>query len=93
MDKPYQPANGTEFECFYSSWCAHCANDGDYEEDPDNGCPIIAASMAFTPGEDGYPEEWIYDEEGRPKCTAYRRDDEAKPLPRCERTADMFEVN
>lgn len=39
------------------------------------------------------PEEWIYDEEGSPKCTAYRRDDEAKPLPRCDRTTDMFEVN
>jgi hypothetical protein len=31
-----------------------------------------AMSMAFEIDDPEYPEEWVYDEDGRPKCTAFK---------------------
>lgn len=71
--KPYQPSNGTEGMGFIGCWCMECERDRAFWQDdhPEDGCPIVARSMAFTPGDDEYPEEWTYDEKGEPCCTAF----------------------
>ncbi len=74
-DKPgdlYRPSNGTEGHCFFDVWCCHCARDKAMREganfddcDDNEKCDIIAASFC------GPVPEWIYGEDGVPKCTAY----------------------
>ena len=81
--KPYRPSNGTEFDCFYSHWCAHCVHDEEYREHETGGCKILAASMANE-----QPDEWIY-ENDTPTCTAFRG--EPLPEPRCPLTMEMFD--
>lgn len=66
----YQPSNGTEGAWFIEEYCMNCIN---CDPDP-NGpkqCKILCASMCFSPGEKGYPEQWIYDENDEPSCTAW----------------------
>ena len=93
--KSYQPSSASEGEWFFDSWCRLCARDKSMSEGipidecTDNErCEIIAASMAFSPGDDKYPNEWIDGEHG-PCCTAFIRSGDAVQRP-CEHTADMF---
>jgi hypothetical protein len=92
----YQPSNGTEGECFFEGWCCRCARDKsmsegkDYDSCSDDEiCEIIGATMRHSPEDEEYPKEWIYGEDGQPKCTAF--------IPHGDRivfrdplTADMF---
>lgn len=75
MTRPYQPSNGTEGEAFMERFCYRCKRDLEFQLDQNaEGCPIIVASMAFDPGEDGYPPEWIQDTGdglSNPRCTAF----------------------
>jgi len=84
--QPFQPSNGTEGEIFIVSWCGEC------EHDVNMDCPIIAASMAYQPGDVGYPKEWIYGEDGQPKCTAHSSacNPRCNTLERSEDQIDMF---
>ena len=68
--KPYQPSNHTEGDMFRSKFCDQCPRDAAYRADPDSGigCTIIADTMAFNPGDEHYPKEWIY-KDGEPTCT------------------------
>lgn len=93
----YRPSNGTEGEIFFDHWCRHCARDKamregcDFEEVDDNeSCEIIAATMAFDVDENGYPGEWQYSPEGQPYCTAFVRDGDRIPTPRCTMTQELF---
>lgn len=68
----YLPSTGTEGECFFESWCCHCARDKAMREganfddcDDNEKCDIIANSFC------GPVKEWIYGEDGYPKCTAF----------------------
>lgn len=74
----YRPSNGTEGEGFWSAWCCNCQRDKamregvDLDECDDNErCDIIALTMAYSIDEPGYPQEWRYDENGVPCCTAF----------------------
>ena len=90
MARKYRPSNGTEGEDFQEHWCAHCARDAAFRDNPDSGdgCPIVAATFVFQIDEPEYPEEWIEDDRG-PRCTAFTTD---PTLPsRCDKTADLFE--
>ncbi len=76
----YYPSNGTEGHCFMEAWCCHCARDkamregADLDDCDDNEkCDIIANSFIGPVG------QWIYDEKGVPKCTAYIEAD--SPIP------------
>lgn len=90
--RPYRPSNGSEGIDFHNAWCAHCARDAAMREDdhadPANGCWIIAATFAYQIGHPKYPREWIYGEDGRPRCTAFTTDP-SRPV-RCDRTPDLF---
>lgn len=65
----YRPSNGTEGMEFYSSWCETCCNDGGI--DTDDGCEILTKTMVLDIEDEGYPNEWVYDEQGVPCCTRY----------------------
>lgn len=97
-DKPirlYRPSNGTEGAWFWEAWCCRCQRDkamregADFDECDDNErCDIIANTMAFGIDEPSYPQEWRYDENGTPCCTAFvpagdrvpERDEHTLPL-------------
>ena len=60
----YRPANGTEDELFMEEFCYSCARD---MED----CPILLASEIYNVDNAGYPQEWQYDVNDQPMCTAF----------------------
>lgn len=66
----YRPSNGTEGMMFTEHFCDRCINQ---HPDPDNKkqCMILCRSMCYSVDEPEYPEEWIYDENDRPTCTAW----------------------
>lgn len=96
--KKYQPSNGTEGEWFFESWCRHCERDAAMNSganlddcDDDQKCDIIARSMAYSTNDAEYPSEWIYGQDGQPRCTAFSPVGEPLPTPRCAHTIDMFD--
>jgi hypothetical protein len=64
--KPYRPSNGTEGMIFEERFCDHCTKGFD--------CQIFINAFLFDIGDADYPEEWIYDQDGRPTCTAWCND-------------------
>lgn len=70
MSRKYRPANGCEGMDFQAAYCDNCIHDdhvtGAY-------CDILNRAMIFYVDEPDYPSEWIYGEDGRPKCTAFER--------------------
>jgi len=68
MDK-YRPSNGTEGEFFMEQFCYRCTK---YEWD--KGCDIQLRTMFFDVEDDEYPQEWQYDETGKPTCTDFECD-------------------
>lgn len=70
---PYRPSNGTEGDWFHGKFCHRCEYQAQAVEDPcGNGCEVLAASLAFSIDEDGYPGEWISDPDGKnPRCTKF----------------------
>jgi len=73
MPKLYQPSNGSEGMEFMARYCDQCIHDAEYQKNlnPEDGCPQLAASMAFNPGEPEYPQEWIEDDDGYGFCTKF----------------------
>lgn len=87
--KPYRPSNGTEGEMFMSRFCYRCQHDDD-EEEP---CPILTMTFAVGIEDADYPREWMYDQAGKPICSAFAPST-GKPETlqrRCEATIDMFD--
>lgn len=62
--KKYQPSNGSEGLMFLEAQCGNCA----YKAD----CTIPAWTMAFSVGDEEYPSEWVYGDDGQPCCTAFK---------------------
>lgn len=89
--KPYRPSSGTEGMAFDAMWCAHCARDSKWRDDPDvdGGCDILSATFIYSTTDPEYPKDWVYGHDGRPCCTAFTTDPN-KPL-RCDKTADLFD--
>lgn len=91
---PYRPSNGTEGLCFIAGWCEHCARDLEMNgtkrtEDcgDEDWCEILGRSFR---SDEPLPE-WIYGEDGQPKCTAFIPFGEPIPAPKDTLTIDMFE--
>ena len=71
----YRPSNGTEGAAFMNRFCDRCA----YYQQQSGGfydCEkgILAQAELFTTDEEEYPDAWIYNEEGWPVCTEYKKD-------------------
>lgn len=83
--KPYRPSNGTEGMIFTDAYCDRCEKDALYRESNDgkDGCPLLANSMLYEVGEEGYPTEWKFGEDRTPTCTAFEA--EVTPEVRAER--------
>lgn len=74
-NKLYRPSNGTEGECFMSEHCFQCIHEKftHTQNHKDKKCDIMSASLIFDTHEKGYSKEWIYDDNGKPTCTAYKK--------------------
>lgn len=72
MNKKYCPSNGTEGMAFTDHFCDHCINQ---HPDPDHKkqCMILCRSMCYSVNDERFPEEWTYDDNGRPTCTAFKK--------------------
>lgn len=70
MSRKYQPSNGSEGMGFTEKFCDNCINQ---HPDPDNPkqCMILCRTMVYSPNDKEYPEEWIYDDNNKPTCTAW----------------------
>lgn len=70
--KPYQPSNGTEGSSFIDTYCMKCMH---CDPDPEGKkqCMILCNSMAYDINDPEYPNEWIYDEQDKSKCTKYQK--------------------
>lgn len=71
--EPYRPSNGTEGMGFIECWCDGCARDAAARNGhPENGCPILARTLAYDIGDPKYPREWQRNREtGECRCTAF----------------------
>lgn len=65
--KPYRPSNGLEGDLFRQAFCGNCIR---WNEDV--GCRIAHDTMDYCKDDPEYPREWIYGDDGQPKCTAYQ---------------------
>lgn len=68
--KKYVPSNGTDGMVFVEQWCEKCIR-GKYEHTgcaSDNPCEILSQSFLSAPDP---INEWVYGEDGKPKCTAF----------------------
>lgn len=79
MSERYRPSNGTEGEGFMLAFCYRCERDRSLREETGPGCIIAARTMLFDIDEPDYPDEWTYDADGDPTCTAFAP--EGTPLP------------
>ena len=83
----YRPSNGMEGEMFMEQFCFRCRHD----QDEDNPCDILTRSLWLGLDDADYPEEWVYDKDGRPECTSFHDVQSEKPAAaRCKQTIDMF---
>ncbi|HYG06492.1 MAG TPA: hypothetical protein VD865_08765 [Stenotrophomonas sp.] len=93
MREKFRPSNGTEGACFIEAFCCQCARSEHLQPDAcadsPAGCLILDLTFLHDIEDAEYPDEWICDEAG-PRCTAFVREGEAAPTPRCSRTPDMF---
>jgi hypothetical protein len=58
---------------FQERWCEQCKRDAAFRQDmeSDDGCQILAMTMAVDEDDPDYPKEWTFDAEGQPCCTAF----------------------
>ena len=66
--KPYRPSNGTEGDYFIDEFCMNCIN---CNPDPDGEkqCDILRDTFVFDISDEGYPKQWVYDDNEKPSCT------------------------
>ena len=74
MTKPLYLPNGSAGMDFMAMFCDRCQCEPDTGEEAtaESGCPILSNAMFFSVGEEGYPKEWVEDDDGsNPRCTAF----------------------
>jgi hypothetical protein len=69
--KSYRPSNGTEGDIFRARFCDRCTKDNFTDENPSGGCEILMNCLCYGIDDEEYPEEWVYNSEGSPVCTAF----------------------
>lgn len=87
----FRPCNGTHGEIFIADHCGKCERDRQYRENDVDPCEILGRTFMYDVEHPDYPKEWRY-VNGEPTCTAFVPEGETLPVPRCDRTVDMFEV-
>lgn len=69
---PYCPSNGSEGMWFTDKYCMNCFH-CDPDPEGEKQCEILMRSMMYHINEPEFPKEWIYNEEGKPSCSAYKK--------------------
>jgi len=74
------------------AWCNQCERDRAYRESEgcEPGCEILVNTMAYEVDDPRYPVQWVYGQDGKPRCTAFIPEGETIPF-RDDKTIDMFE--
>lgn len=74
MEK-YQPSNGTEGMFFIEKYCFNCIHEkfSHTQDHNDKKCDILSNTMIYDVKDPKYPEEWCYDENDTPCCTAFSK--------------------
>lgn len=72
MIRKYRPSNGTEGMGFTEYFCDRCLHQHPDWNSPKQ-CEILCKTMIYSVNDPNYPEEWQYDENNRPTCTAWRK--------------------
>lgn len=68
--RKYCPSNGTEGDWFEDKFCMNCIHTNpDPTKKPQ--CAIWCAAVCHHVNEEGFPKEWIYDDNDKPTCTAW----------------------
>lgn len=76
----YRPSNGSEGDFFQAKYCNRCDNDWLFRTFGEGtGCHILAKTLIFDTRDEEYPKEWVYNDAGRPVCTAFVLVKEVKP--------------
>lgn len=73
--EPFRPSNGTEGMFFTSAFCENCIHEKwiHTQNDDDKKCGILSDSMIFDLKDEEYPKQWVFDAEGWPVCTAWKK--------------------
>ena len=71
ISKRYQPSNGSEGDWFTEEFCWQCAH-CDPDPEGEKQCEILMRTLIYSVSDDKYPEEWVYDENKEPTCTAHK---------------------
>lgn len=64
----YQPGNSTEGAIFENAFCERCKHE---DFDLDMLCDIHTNALFLTATDPDYPQEWTYNDKGKPTCTAF----------------------
>lgn len=70
----YEPSNGTEGSYFIEKLCMNCIHEK-FMHTQDHShlkCDILSRSILHSSKESEYPKEWVYDENNKPTCTAFK---------------------
>ncbi len=70
MIKKYRPDNGTDGDSFQAGWCCRCTKN---DQRTERYCLILGLTMAYRVDDPDYPEEWCYDSDDNPVCTAFKK--------------------
>jgi hypothetical protein len=72
-DKTYCPSNSDDGFAFIARFCENCVREEfiHTNKDDDLKCDILSRSMLYDYKDDEYPDEWIWDEDDNPTCTAF----------------------
>lgn len=69
--KKYRPSNGTEGDGFMNEFCFQCIHDNPDIDAKSPRCEIMTLTMCLGVDDKDYPKEWIYGDDGKPKCTKF----------------------
>lgn len=72
MDRKYRPSNGDEGMWFTGTYCMNCIHCDPNPNGPKQ-CEILGKTLWLSVNDPEYPAEWIYDEQGKPICTAWKK--------------------
>lgn len=75
MGEKYQPSNGSEGCGFVELFCCNCLHEKfmHTQNHEDKKCDIFSRTLIYDTEDKEYPEEWTYDENNNPTCTAWQK--------------------
>ena len=71
----FRPSNGTEGMIWMEEFCYCCIHEkwSHTQDNNDQKCDIMSRSILYEKKEEGYPTEWVFDPEGWPVCTDWKK--------------------